>query len=214
MAALRNWQMGNILNLVFEHWDGDKEIPNLQYLNKDIGGEYIIDVHLLINLPNPFLKIRKCKFEDITANQNYYYIISHRCSFESMFNEDGWAINESTEEQIKNNNLKVVFLSEHESFRDLKKTIHTLKNLINKKGLKENQFYIINNNSLLYDIKDELNTGINVFKINFLLESVSDSITIKTGQSLMKTDKKFLFLCQNRRPKNHRLALLTLLKNI
>jgi len=205
--------MGDILNLVFENWDGDKELPNLSEINQYIGGEYIIDVHLLINLPNPFIEIRKCKFEDITPNENYYYVISHRCSFESMFNEDGWAISESTEEKIRNSNLKVVFLSEHEGFRDLKKTIHNLKSLINKKRLKENQFYIINNNSVLYDIKKELNTGINVFKINFLLESVSDSITIKTGQSQIETNKKFIFLCQNRRPKNHRLALLTLLKN-
>lgn len=213
MAALRNRKMGNILNLVFEKWDGDKELPNLSEINQYIGGDYIIEPHILVNLPNPFIKINKCKFEDITNDENYYYIICHRCSFESMFNEDGWAISENTEEHIKKNNLKVIFLSEHESFKNLKKTLYTLKTLINKKGLKETQFYIINNNSLLYDIKSELNTGINVFKINFLLESVSESITVRTRQSLLKTNKRFLFLCQNRRPKNHRLALLTLLKN-
>lgn len=213
MAALRNWQMGNILNLVFEHWDGENELPNLQYLNKDIGGDYIVNLHLLLNLPNPLIKINKCKLSDITDDANYYFMISHRCSFESMFNSDGWAITEEVENCIRNKNLKVVFLSEHESYRDLKITLENLIQLLDKKNLNHNQFYIINNNSLLYDLKKELNTNLNVYKINFLLESVSDSITIKTGQSLIETNKKFIFLCQNRRPKNHRLALLTLLEN-
>jgi hypothetical protein len=206
--------MGSILNLVFDKWD-DNETPiaNLSEINEQIGGEYITHLHLLLNLPNPLIKINKCNLSDINRNSNYYYVISHRCSFESMFNSDGWSINNDVEECIKNKNLKIVFLSEHESYKDLKTSLTNLITLLDKKGLNHNQVYIINNNSLLYDLKKELNTNINVYKINFLLESVSDSITIKTSESQIQTDKKFIFLCQNRRPKNHRLALLTLLKN-
>ena len=206
--------MGSILNLVFDKWDSDgNPIANLSEINEQIGGEYIIDLHLLLNLPNPLIKINKCNLSDIHLGENYYYMISHRCSFESMFNSDGWSINKDVEDCVKNKNLKIVFLSEHESYKDLKTSLTNLITLLDKKGLNHNQFYIVNNNSLLYDLKKELNTNINVYKINFLLESVSDSITIKTGQSQIETNKKFIFLCQNRRPKNHRLALLTLLKN-
>jgi hypothetical protein len=206
--------MGSILNLVFDKWDDNgNPIANLSEINEQIGGEYIIDLHLLLNLPNPLIKINKCNLSDIQLSENYYYMIAHRCSFESMFNSDGWSINKDVEEYIKNKNLKIVFLSEHESYKDLKTSLINLITLLDKKGLNHNQFYIVNNNSLLYDLKKELNTNINVYKINFLLESVSNSITIKTSEPEIQTDKKFIFLCQNRRPKNHRLALLTLLKN-
>jgi len=206
--------MGSILNLVFDKWDDNgNPIANLSEINEQIGGEYIIDLHLLLNLPNPLIKINKCNLSDIQLGENYYYMIAHRCSFESMFNSDGWSINKDVEEYIKNKNLKIVFLSEHESYKDLKTSLTNLITLLDKKGLNHSQFYIVNNNSLLYDLKKELNTNINVYKINFLLESVSNSITIKTSEPEIQTDKKFIFLCQNRRPKNHRLALLTLLKN-
>ena len=206
--------MGSILNLVFDKWDDNgNPIANLSEINEQIGGEYIIDLHLLLNLPNPLIKINKCNLSDIQLGENYYYMIAHRCSFESMFNSDGWSINKDVEEYIKNKNLKIVFLSEHESYKDLKTSLTNLITLLDKKGLNHSQFYIVNNNSLLYDLKKELNTNINVYKINFLLESVSNSITIKTSEPKIQTDKKFMFLCQNRRPKNHRLALLTLLKN-
>ena len=206
--------MGSILNLVFDKWDDNgNPIANLSEINEQIGGEYIIDLHLLLNLPNPLIKINKCNLSDIQLGENYYYMIAHRCSFESMFNSDGWSINKDVEEYIKNKNLKIVFLSEHESYKDLKTSLTNLITLLDKKGLNHIQFYIVNNNSLLYDLKKELNTNINVYKINFLLESVSNSITIKTSEPEIQTDKKFMFLCQNRRPKNHRLALLTLLKN-
>ena len=43
--------MGSILNLVFDKWDSDgNSIANLSEINEQIGGEYIIDLHLLLNL--------------------------------------------------------------------------------------------------------------------------------------------------------------------
>ena len=146
--------MGSILNLVFDKWDGDgNPIANLSEINEQIGGEYIIDLHLLLNLPNPLIKINKCNLSDIHLGENYYYMISHRCSFESMFNSDGWSINKDVEDCVKNKNLKIVFLSEHESYKDLKTSLTNLITLLDKKGLNHNQFYIVNNNSLLYDLK-------------------------------------------------------------
>ena len=65
--------MGSILNLVFDKWDSDgNPIANLSEINEQIGGEYIIDLDLLLNLPNPLIKINKCNLSDIHLGDNYY----------------------------------------------------------------------------------------------------------------------------------------------
>jgi hypothetical protein len=163
------------------------------------------------------LQINKCKLSDINQYDNFYYIISHRYILESIYkdNEENiWQIPIEVEECIKNKNLKVIFLSEHESFKEIEKSIKELKDVILKKELNENQFYIINNNSLLSDAKLFANSNINVYKVNFLLESVSCGMNIKLEESDFIEDKKFIFLCHNRRPKSHRLSVLTHMKNM
>ena len=48
--------MGNILNLVFDKWNGDNPIPNLTFLNEKLGREAISNtevdspLHFLVNL--------------------------------------------------------------------------------------------------------------------------------------------------------------------
>jgi hypothetical protein len=89
--------------------------------------------------------------------------------------------------------------------------VKKLSTLIDKKELNPKQFYLINNNSLINDIKDT--TPINLYKSNFLLGQFSDSVLKNEYKFSFIEDKPFLFLCQNRRPKSHRIALLALLKN-
>ena len=222
MAALRNGKMGNFLNLVFDEWD-DKGNPvaNLIFLNKMANYELIPNVeigsplHFFTNLGkglvNDKYEKKYCKLSDIHPHENYYYVVLHYCSYNYLFNENEWQLSEEVEYFVKNKNLKVIFLSEHESYMNLSADIDKLSNLIDKKGLNPKQFYVINNNSLISDIKN--NTSINLHKSNFLLELCSSSLVENPYKIPFVEDKPFLFLCLNRRPKTHRIALLTLLKN-
>ena len=220
MAALRNRKMGNILNLVFDKWDGNKPIPNLTFLNEKLGREslpttqvdspFYFFTNLGKDLINNYEK-NYCKLSDVSLNQNYYYIILHYGPYYDLFNENEWEISKEVEYYIKHKNLKVIFLSEHESYMDFNVDIQKLSNLIDKKGLNPKQFHVVNNNSLIDDIKN--NTLINLYKSNFLAELSSISFVENGYKIPFVEDKPFLFLCLNRRPKTHRIALLTFLKN-
>jgi hypothetical protein len=209
--------MGDILNLVFDKWNGDIPLPNLNFLNEKLGGEYLLFPEVIFKLESNGLIINKCKLDDVKSDANFYYVISHRCMLHSIYKDNQnniWELPIEVENYIKYKNLKVIFLSEHESFHKIEKSIKELKNIILEKGLNEKQFYIINNNSLLNDAKIFAKSNINVYKINFLLDSVSCAMNIKLSESDFIEDKKFIFLCHNRRPKRHRLAILTHMKNM
>jgi hypothetical protein len=202
--------MGSILNLVFDKWDGSSPINNLSHVNKKLGYEGLVHLYFFTS-NNDFYKKNYCKLLDVNSDDNYYYIISHSCSYDNLFNENEWELSEEVEYYIKNKNLKVIFLSEHESFMNIGDSIQILSKLIDKKGLNPKQFYVINNNSLIDDVKN--NTLINLHKSNFLLELCTSSLVENPYKIPFVEDKQFLFLCLNRRPKTHRVALLTLLKN-
>jgi len=190
---------------------------NLHFLNKKLGSEYLVWPDVIIQLQSKGLPIKICRLNDIKLNDNFYYVISHRCALESLYkyNENNiWELPIEVENSIKYKNLKVIFLSEHESFKEINNSFKELKDIILKKGLNENQFFIINNNSLLNDANIFAESNINVHKINFLLDSVSSGMNIKLLESDFIEDKKFIFLCHNRRPKEHRLAILTYMKNM
>ena len=204
--------MGNILNLVFSEFDSNGEPrPNLDFLNKHLGGKYLIYPHIFLRLGYINLVIKKCNLNEVTTDENFYYVIDHTCKYENLFCTTHWNIPNDVEELVRTKNLKIIFINEHESFVKVDNEIEKLDNLITKKQLKHDNFYIINNNSYLYDIKDKLKTKINVFKINFLLQLVSAHLNVKPTIDDIILDKKFIFLCQNRRPKSHRLLLLTYL---
>jgi hypothetical protein len=209
--------MGSVLNLVFDSWNGDEPIANLNFLNEKLGSEYMVLPDFIFRLHSNDLQINKCKLSDINQYGNFYYIISHRYILESIYKDNHkniWQIPIEVEECIRNKNLKVIFLSEHESFKGIENSIKELKDVILKKELNENQFYIINNNSMLNHAKLVAASKINVYKINFLLESVSSGMNIKISDEDFIEEKKFTFLCHNRRPKPHRLSILTHMKNM
>ena len=98
-----------------------------------------------------------CKLSDIHSDENYYYVVLHYCSYNNLFDENEWLLSEEVEYCVKNKNLKVIFLSEHESYMDFGVDVKKLSNLIDKKGLNPKQFYLINNNSLK-DLKKSYNS--------------------------------------------------------
>ena len=203
--------MNSILNLVFDKWDNKSLINNLSHVNEKLGYDCITMDLYFFGIDDNLYKKNYCKLSDIHPGENYYYMISHYCSYDNLFNENEWEISEEVEYYIKHKNLKVIFLSEHESYMDFGVDVKKLSNLIDKKGLNPKQFYLINNNSLIGDLQNT--TLINLYKSTFLLSQFSDSVLENEYKIPFVEDKPFLFLCQNRRPKTHRIALLTLLKN-
>jgi hypothetical protein len=207
--------MGNILNLVFSEFDVNGEPKaNLNFMNEELGGEYLILPHIFLKLGYSDLSFRKCTINEITNDENFYYVINHNCKYENLFNDESWVIPNEIECLIRTKNLNIIFINEHESFVEVENEIKKLDILIKNKKLNSKNFYIINNNSYMNDIKLKLGTKINLYKINFLLDLVSTHLNVKSTIDNIKIDKKFIFLCQNRRPKAHRLLLLTYLDYI
>lgn len=208
--------MNTILNLVFDSWDeSNNPLPNLNHLNKKLNSEDLRLPDIIFRLNSRDFKVTKCKLNEVNINKNYYYVISHRCALEELwldYDKNIWEIPNEIEDLIRYKNLKIIFLSEHESFKNLKNTFYDLNNLILSKGLNASNFYVINNNSLLNDTKQLNNYNINTYKINFLLDSVSCGIDINLTPDNFIEEKKFIFLCHNRRPKGHRLSILSHMK--
>jgi len=238
------------MNLVFDKWDENgNPIPNFNYLNEKVVCD-AISHPIFLDALNLDLKIKKCKISEITLKDNFYYVIQHMYGYQYFLKNGAINFSEEIKLQITNNNLKVMFVSPHESPEHLEIFINILTNMVKSNGWNESQFYIINNNSLIYELKEKLNSNINFYKINSLLKFPTLDITIKSNiyikwdnkdevkkdklfnvtiidpifyennlkikiiESEILYKKKFIFLCQNRQPHYHRVALLTKLKNL
>ena len=203
------------MNFVYEKWDENgNPVPNFYYLNKKEGLTIVPDLSFVEDLGFETLKVKNCKIKDINKNDKFYFIISYldECLF---FTKKGKLIfSEEIEYHIIENDLKIVFISPYESPYNLIPFLTMLKNNIIKKNWKEENFYIINNNSMLYLIKEKLNSNMNFFKMDslFVLETIKNQI--EPNENNLIYNKKFIFLSQNRQPHEHRILLLTHLKNL
>jgi hypothetical protein len=197
------------MNLVFNKWDDTlNPIPNLSELNND---REQVSLPFFINDTN--FNVRKCKLDDVNLNEKFYFVITHRFSYKFYIKNGDIFLPKEIENYIKNYNLKIVFLCEHESGKFVDIFLQLLIKKIRKNQWIEENFFLIDNNSMLNQLKCKLNTKINVFKVNYLIQLFSKKETHPIIQNII-FDKKFIFLCQNRAPHYHRLLLLTYLKNL
>jgi hypothetical protein len=197
------------MNLVFNKWDEvGNPIPNLSELNS--GGD-LVSFPFFIN--DTSFNIKNCKLEDINENETFYFIITKIYSYTFFIKNGDIFLPKEIEDYIKNFNLKIVFLCEHESNKFVDTFMQLLIRKIRKNNWNEANFYIIDNNSLLHKLRDKLNTKINVFKIDYLIHFFSKNPNPPKITDI-EFDKKFIFLCQNRGPHYHRILLLTYLKNL
>jgi hypothetical protein len=199
--------MYNILNLVFDDWKNNIPKENLHLLNKRKNQYFKLPVFLM---DQKKIKINVCTISDINLNQDFYYFVRN-FAYDNFFNKENWLIPNHIENLIKTKNLKVIFFNEHESYNNLKESIKELSIIINKKQLNEEQFYVINNNIDIYNIQKGLNTKINVFKTDYLLEQYPNYLMLE-NEIEINYNKEWLFLCHNKKPKTHRFDILTLLK--
>ena len=206
MAALRNRKMGNILNLVFEDFD-NKNIP--------LPNGYCLDKNLLflphfMGLQNKLFEIKYNTLNDVHLFNNFYFVICHRLPLFDYLSECGnLFISDMLKLQIRNKNLKVIFIQEHESEERIVDTINLLNKLCIHNDLEFSNFYIINNNSELNSYK--LLTKINLHKIEFLA-MWSYEVLIQFNPKFVTNKLGKFCLLHNRTPKSHRIILLALLK--
>lgn len=197
------------MNLVFNKWDENgNPIPNLSELNN--GGD-VVSFPFFFDDSNFNIKI--CKLEDINKQEKFYFIIAKNYSYKFYIKNSEIFLPKEIEYYIKNFDLKVIFISEHESNKFVDTFIQLLIRKITKNNWNEENFYVIDNNSLLHKLKNRLNTKINVFKVNYLIQFFSKNPNPPDVNDV-ELDKKFIFLCQNRQPHYHRILFLTYLKNL
>lgn len=197
--------MVHTLNLVFDKWDGNKYITNLS------PHEHVYDILPYHVRKAKNINIRFCRMSDINDNENFYYIISYKqYLFEIMTQQDKCFLSDEVIEAVRDKNLKVLLLCEHEVNNNEFTTLKTLKAEIEKLGLKDEKFYYVNNNSLLEEYAKELNTKINVHTIKFLFEFLVGSM--RKFDFPFEPNKKFLFTCMNKTGKEHRVLTIAYLK--
>lgn len=197
------------MNLVFNKWDNNgNPIPNLSELNSS---EYYVTFPFFFEDIN--FNIKSCRLKDINKNETFYFIISYRWSYTFYIKNGEIFLPKEIEEYIKNFDLKVIFLSETESNKFSDVFLNLLIKKIKKNNWKEENFFIIDNNSKLHKTKDKFKTNVNIFKINHLITFFSKKNNPPSVNDII-LDKKFIFLCQNRQPHYHRVLLLTYLKHL
>jgi hypothetical protein len=198
------------MNLVFNRWeDNENPLPNLSESDYKMEGSTF---HPFFFNDRSF-NIKKYKLEDINETEKFYFIISINYPYKFYIQHSEVFFPEELKYYIKNYNLKIVFLCEHESHKFVDSFVELLIRTIKKNDWKEENFYIIDNNSLLHTLTSKFNTKINFFKINYLIQFYSKNPNPPNIENI-KLDKKFIFLCQNRQPHYHRVLLLTYLKNL
>ena len=162
------------------------------------------------------LKINYCELDEMTTEEPYLLFIEQFDAallfIKNLKNRLEYIKNKIN---ISNYDLKIILIATHESPDNTIEIIKILTNIIKNNNWDESQFYIINNNSALPDIKKLLNSNMNFVKMNYLLRIMSDNqIKPVPSETDIIFDKKFIFLCLNRKPHNFRLALLGHLKNL
>lgn len=198
------------MNLVFNRWDiNGNPLPNLSELSNRAPDAVVYPFFLNDSSYN----IRKCRLEDINKNEKFYFIITNNYPYQFYIENAQIFLPKEIIPYIENFDLKVIFLCEHESHKYVDTFVQVMIRQIRKNKWKEENFYIIDNNSLLHTLKDKFNTKINFFKANYLIQFYSKDPNPPNIKNI-QFDKKFIFLCQNRQPHYHRLLLLAYLKNL
>jgi hypothetical protein len=145
-------------------------------------------------------------------NENFFHIILISNYLSSKIKiEENIGVPENFKEKIRNNkNFKIIFIMEHEC--DDYDVIEVVTEQLKKENLPEDQFYIINGNHIIDELKNRNNSKLNVHSSNRLQVVVSRNMVNEAREYSYKKDKKYRFMCYNRMLKSHRFGILCLLK--
>ena len=155
-----------------------------------------------------------CNVDEIpkNVNQNYFHIIVKNDYLSFTINETKkLPISDEYKNLLRENkNFFVLFLTEHEC--DRKEVIELFDMVCEHENLPKNQFYIINGNQKLPQLKDKINSQVNIHVVSRLQTVTTRNMWNEGGDFNFKPIKKYLFNCYNRILKNHRFAMLCSLK--
>jgi hypothetical protein len=146
-------------------------------------------------------------------DENFYHLV-HVNYYLSQYILDHKDLPISEEIKIllkKNQNFKVIFLTEHEC--DMEYVIKITDYLLKIIGIPAKQVFIINGNQLLPQLKNEINSEINVHVSNRLPVVITRNIVNFCDGYPFKINKEKTFTCYNRNLTMHRLGVLTALKH-
>ena len=205
MAALRNREMGDFLNIIKDDLD---DIDLNYYFVKGSDEERMLYLKKHFKYFN-FKEINESKLIDAFNNPNekYYYFISKLSTF--SFFENTIPFTQSLMVSLKTlNNVNVVLLSEHESVDE--ENFIKLNEFIDRHHIDGTKIHLINNNSLLNFYKSKYNSNINVLSTKYL--PIFYSKLLNKHKIEFSINREFLFMCHNKRMKSHRIAVLAFLK--
>lgn len=210
------------INLVYDEWDNDKNYP-FPNLHKTLGSDSFRDesgffdfyeryFYSRHNFDRNSLPIKRNRIKDVyeRPKEKFFYFIKLSLNLTEIFLNRKSKFSDEVIKCLKEcTNFSVVFLTEHEG--DNEEGFKLLLKIIDDLSLKQNQFFILNNNSNLNDYNTKFNSKVNTHRLNLI------PLTCNSVFSEMKVEfnpnkiGKF-FICHNRQQKPHRYAMLSLLK--
>ncbi len=156
-----------------------------------------------------------CNFNEISErkDENFYHIVHVNYTLSKYIIENKkLPISEEIISLLKKHqNFKVIFLTEHEC--DFGYVIKIMVHILQMIGIPEKQVFIINGNQLLPQLKNEINSEINIHVSNRLQLVITRNIVNFCDGYPFKIEKEKPFMCYNRNLTMHRLGILTALKH-
>lgn len=189
-----------ILNLVIDNNNIFNEVKTDQ---KNL--KYFLEFHEIE-------QYRFCELNDVHQKKDEKFL--HICINESYLssfieNHNRLPLSDSIINTLqKCDNFFVLFILESEA--DKSHLLKVLENKILEINLKPEQFYVMTGNESLIDIKRKNNFKINVGVTDRLIKGYSKQLSLYNCD--FKEEKKYFFLCFNRRFHKHRFATLCYLK--
>lgn len=215
-----------IFNMVYDVWEGDKPIPNLlsRFPNRQLSDPEFLLLHYQNDASKEYkFEKRKYKLGDVKLkpSENFYYMVDYGGNHLSEFLLDEETYDkppskiDPLSQEVKNAlkelpNFKIIFITEHEP--DNEKSFILLMNYIKDNSFDPQKFYLINNNSLIYEYPIKYNFNINVHQLDFISHSSTKVLAFLNGCNFTPEKNGKFFMCFNKSPKVHRYALLCMLK--
>lgn len=201
--------MESLLNVVYDHWDGDNPILNGKFYYPtnhfwDIEEFISMYINSFTDVQNK-ISVKKCKISDVyeNPNQKYYYFICHATkNIEEIMKENKIITQEIKQCLFSCSNFNLMFFSHHES--DNEQGFELLHN----SDLPKTQIYLINNNFKLNEYVKKYSSSIKIYPVMYLPTVVSFSLQSLGGTKFTVDKKEKFFMCFNRGQKIHRYSLL------
>jgi len=200
--------MGNFLNIIAEDYE---------LLNHDYYYFRIYDQILKFNTIKSKLRtfgvknVNFCTLDDaiLSKDKTYVYFMFKQADY--SFHESKRYLHEKLLIALReNDNIKLIYFIEDESVAS--ENLLLIDEYTKFENLNQKNVYVYNNNANMEHFIKKNNLNFNVFKSSFL--PITYSNMFNKFNIEFNSDKKFLFLIQNKRLKGHRFATMCfLMKN-